>query len=363
MGQACPTCALESQKRRAFSLACCHSALSAETEPNPNGVGTSKTDGRIACFAPKGVSARLRLDRQKKKLQKALPTARRCTSAVCRQGGGRTTQRTFWTPARLFFALRRGHGRDTHKTRQPQPEMQLRDHAPAALRGVATAASWFVIIACLWVADRNRRPNAFAVLVWLAALAPSRRRWWVASLVLRFPEARAVPPLHGGIGRFSGFWLFVALLTPAKQRDLGKDGVALAAIAVVAAVVAAAAALAATRLEEHGRLITDGCCPARPTLPPCPSCPAAPCPALVPRRPRVVGVAPDRRGDAAGEGRRRRAAAALPDSRCRVAYRSRRPRGGRAAAAAAHGVAPLIHNGLAFFFLRDYRSARASTRH
>ena len=49
--------------------------------------------------------------------------------------------------------------------------MPLADHAPAALRGVATAASWFVIIACLWVADKNRRPNAFAVLVWLAALS------------------------------------------------------------------------------------------------------------------------------------------------------------------------------------------------
>ena len=82
---------------------------------------------------------------------------------------------------------------------------------------------------------------------------------------------------------FAGFWLFVALLTPPKQRDLGKDGLALAAIAVVAAVVAAAAALAATRLEEHGRLITDGCCPARPTLPPCPSCPAPPpCPPWCP---------------------------------------------------------------------------------
>ena len=63
--------------------------------------------------------------------------------------------------------------------------MQLRDHAPAALRGVATAASWFVIIACLWVADRNRRPNAFAVLVWLAALsalADSNGAWLYAGL-------------------------------------------------------------------------------------------------------------------------------------------------------------------------------------
>ena len=72
---------------------------------------------------------------------------------------------------------------------------------------------------------------------------------------------------------FSGFWLFVALLTPTKRRDLGKDGLALAAIAVVAAVVSAALALAATRLEEHGTLITDGCCPARPTLPALPPCP------------------------------------------------------------------------------------------
>ena len=43
--------------------------------------------------------------------------------------------------------------------------------------------------------------------------------------------------------------------------------------------MSAALALAATRLEEHGTLITDGCCPARPTLPPCPACPRAPpCP-------------------------------------------------------------------------------------
>ena len=77
---------------------------------------------------------------------------------------------------------------------------------------------------------------------------------------------------------FSGFWLFVALLTPTKQRDLGKDGLALAVIALVAAVVSAAAALAATRLEEG-----LGCCPARPTLPPCPACPRAPpCPRALP---------------------------------------------------------------------------------
>ena len=157
--------------------------------------------------------------------------------------------------------------------------MQLRDHAPAALRGVATAASWFVIIACLWVADRNRRPNAFAVFVWLAALSALAAAMVGCFSFFASQKLERCRHFMAASAAFSGFWLFVALLTPTKQRDLGKDGVALAAIAVVAAVVGAAAALAATRLEEHGRLITEGCCPARPTLPPCPSCPALPpCP-------------------------------------------------------------------------------------
>jgi hypothetical protein len=157
--------------------------------------------------------------------------------------------------------------------------MPLTDHAPALLRGVATAASWFVIIACLWVADRNRRPTAFAVFVWLAALSALAAAMIGCFSFFASQKLERCRHFMAASAAFSGFWLFVALLTPPKQRDLGKDGLALAAIAVVAAVVAAAAALAATRLEEHGRLITEGCCPARPTLPPCPSCPALPpCP-------------------------------------------------------------------------------------
>ena len=68
----------------------------------------------------------------------------------------------------------------------PSRTMPLTDHAPAALRGVATAASWFVIIVSLWVADKNRRPNAFAVLVWLAALSAL-----AASMVGCFSFSRA----------------------------------------------------------------------------------------------------------------------------------------------------------------------------
>ena len=151
--------------------------------------------------------------------------------------------------------------------------MPLTDHAPAALRGVATAASWFVIIVCLWVADRNRRPNAFAILVWLAALSALAASMVGCFSFFASQKLERCRHFMAGSAAFSGFWLFVALLTPTKQRDLGKDGLALAAIAVVAAVVSAALALAATRLEEHGTLITDGCCPARPTLPALPPCP------------------------------------------------------------------------------------------
>ena len=154
--------------------------------------------------------------------------------------------------------------------------MPLADHAPAVLRGVATAASWFVIIACLWVADKNRRPNAFAVLVWLAVLGALAAAMVGCFSFFASQKLERCRHFMAASAAFSGFWLFVALLTPPKQRDLGNDGLALAAIAVVAAVMAAAAALAATRLEEHGTLITEGCCPARPTLPPCPACP--PCP-------------------------------------------------------------------------------------
>ena len=161
--------------------------------------------------------------------------------------------------------------------------MQLRDHAPALLRGVATAASWFVIIACLWVADRNRRPNAFAVLVWLAALSALAAAMVGCFSFFASQKLERCRHFMAASAAFSGFWLFVALLTPTKQRELGKDGIALAAIAVVAAVMGAALALAATRLDEHGTLITDGCCPARPTLPACPSCPALPpCPPWCP---------------------------------------------------------------------------------
>ena len=156
--------------------------------------------------------------------------------------------------------------------------MLLRDHAPAALRGVATAASWFVIIACLWVADKNRRPNAFAVFVWLAALSALAAAMVGCFSFFASQKLERCRHFMAASAAFSGFWLFVALLTPTKQRDLGKDGLALAVIALVAAVVSAAAALAATRLEEG-----LGCCPARPTLPPCPSCPALPpCPPWCP---------------------------------------------------------------------------------
>jgi len=147
--------------------------------------------------------------------------------------------------------------------------MPLTDHAPAALRGVATTASWFVIITCLWVADRNRRPTAFAVLVWLAALSALAAAMVGCFSFFASQKLERCRHFMAVSAAFSGFWLFVALLTPTKQRDLGKDGLALAAIAVVAAVVGAALALAATRLDEHGTLITDGCC----TLPPCPACP------------------------------------------------------------------------------------------
>ena len=152
--------------------------------------------------------------------------------------------------------------------------MPLTDHAPALLRGVATTASWFVIIASLWVADKNRRPNAFAVLVWLAALSALAASMVGCFSFFASQKLERCRHFMAVAAAFSGFWLFVALLTPTKQRDLGKDGLALAAIAVVAAVVAAALALAATRLEEHGTLITEGCCPAaRPTLPALPPCP------------------------------------------------------------------------------------------
>ena len=147
--------------------------------------------------------------------------------------------------------------------------MPLTDHAPAALRGVATAASWFVIIVSLWVADKNRRPTAFAVFVWLAALSALAASMVGCFSFFASQKLERCRHFMAASAALSGFWLFVALLTPTKQRDLGKDGLALAAIAVVAAVVAAALALAATRLEEHGALITDGCCPARPTLPAC----------------------------------------------------------------------------------------------
>ena len=158
--------------------------------------------------------------------------------------------------------------------------MELRDHAPALLRGVATAASWFVIIASLWVADRNRRPNAFGVLVWLAALSALAAAMVGCFSFFASQKLERCRHFMAASAALSGFWLFVALLTPAKQRDLGKDGIALAAIAVVAAVVGAALALAATRLEEQQTLM---CCPARPTLPPCPSCPALPpCPPWCP---------------------------------------------------------------------------------
>ena len=183
--------------------------------------------------------------------------------------------------------------------------MPLADHAPAALRGVATTASWFVIIVSLWVADKNRRPNAFAVLVWLAALSALAASMVGCFSFFASQKLERCRHFMAVSAAFSGFWLFVALLTPTKQRDLGKDGLALAAIAVVAAVVAAALALAATRLDEHGTLITDGCCPARPTLPACPSCPALPpCPPCCPdvrawwgSRQSVVTTPPDKAVD------------------------------------------------------------------
>ena len=125
----------------------------------------------------------------------------------------------------------------------------------------------------MWVADKHRRPTAFAVFVWFAALSALAAGMVGCFSFFASQKLERCRHFMAASAALSGFWLFVALLTPTKQRDLGKDGLALAAIAVVAAVVAAALALAATRLEEHGRLITEGCCPARPTLPACPACP------------------------------------------------------------------------------------------
>ena len=212
----------------------------------------SKTDGKIASFAPRGISGRLLASLPAAILKKkALPCAVPTAVPVSRQP---------------FPARRVPHG-------CPRT-MPLADHAPAALRGVATTASWFVIIVCLSVADKNRRPNAFAVLVWLAALSALAASMVGCFSFFASQKLERCRHFMAASAAFSGFWLFVALLTPTKQRDLGKDGLALAAIAVVAAVVSAALALAATRLEEHGALITDGCCPAaRPTLPACPPCP------------------------------------------------------------------------------------------
>ena len=193
-----------------------------------------------------------------------MPGAQR---AVCRQRGGRDYATNDCASRCAAVTV------ETPTKGCPSRTMPLTDHAPAVLRGVATAASWFVIIVCLWVADKNRRPTAFAVLVWLAALSALAAAMVGCFSFFASQKLERCRHVMAASAALSGFWLFVALLTPTKQRDLGKDGLALAAIAVVAAVVAAALALAATRLEEHGTLITDGCCPARPTLPPCPACP------------------------------------------------------------------------------------------
>ena len=108
--------------------------------------------------------------------------------------------------------------------------MPLADHAPAALRGVATTASWFVIIASLWVADKNRRPNAFAVLVWLAALSALAASMVGCFSFFASQKLERCRHFMAASAAFSGFWLFVALLTPTKQRDLGKDGLALGCV-------------------------------------------------------------------------------------------------------------------------------------
>ena len=170
---------------------------------------------------------------------------------------------------------------------------------------------------------------------------------------------------------FSGFWLFVALLTPTKQRDLGKDGLALAAIAVVAAVVAAAppsprrGSTSTARSSPKGAVPRGRRCRRVPRVRAPPWCVCPDVRAWWGSRQSVVTTPPEKAVDDAPRLSR------SDPRRGGGSRRARRPRGGRAAAAAAHGVP--AQSMVWYFLLRHYWARllasellggpRASTRH
>ena len=78
---------------------------------------------------------------------------------------------------------------------------------------------------CVLVGRGQEPPtNAFAALVWLAALSALAAAMVGCFSFFASQKLERCRHFMAGIGRFSGFWLLVALLTPTKQRDLGKDG-------------------------------------------------------------------------------------------------------------------------------------------
>ena len=305
-------------------LSCCPTARG--SQPNPKECGQNR---RQDSGSPRGLSTRRR-----RRSQKSVACAALCQ---CR---------------RQPFPARRV---------PPAALGPCRSRTPAALRGVATAASWFVIIVSLWVADKNGGPPPS--LSGLARGAERPRGVHGRMLfVFRFQKLGGLP-LYGGAAP-SGFWLFVALLTPTVAGS-GKDASRWRPSPSSPRSWPPALALAATRLEEHGALITDGLSRAAD----------AAGAAGVP--PRTRGAPTSARGGGRANRRERRRGQGVEATHRGCSTRSQRgagpcqfvPRRTRRAAAAAHGRTRSILAGRLCSGRRArqgrqaHRRNRAGTRH
>ena len=117
MGQAGRTCALESQKG---VLSCCHTAAGVRSLSRTRTESAVENRRQDSLLRPEGYIWKTASFTGKKKATKSVDRqALGSVPVVCQLCASReedaTTKRTFWTPARLSFALRRGHSRDTHE--------------------------------------------------------------------------------------------------------------------------------------------------------------------------------------------------------------------------------------------------------